>query len=170
MYNNLSFYKEIKGENIIDVEIYKFANKLLFSSDLKFYLDRFSNFNWDNIFLSEEVFNEDYNRMENIFYIFDIENIKDEDFFEFFKRKEYENFDETFDFIAREEIKRLNYLIYHHVDNYNENLITTNGYINPSDLRFLKSILDRIIEKLENIEKNKIEIILSKICENKTLH
>ena len=69
MYNNLSFYKEIKGENIIDVEIYKFANKLLFSSDLKFYLDRFSNFNWDNIFLSEEVFNEDYNRMENIFYI-----------------------------------------------------------------------------------------------------
>ena len=46
MYNNLSFYKEIKGENVIDIEIYKFADKLLFSSDLKFYLDRFSNFDW----------------------------------------------------------------------------------------------------------------------------
>ena len=96
MYNNLSFYKEIKGENVIDIEIYKFADKLLFSSDLKFYLDRFSNFDWTNIFLSEEVFDEENNRIKNIFYMFDIENIKDEDFFEFFKRKEYENFSNPF--------------------------------------------------------------------------
>jgi hypothetical protein len=53
------------------------------------------------------------------------------------------------------------------VDNYNESLITNRGYVNPTDLRFLKSILDRIVEKLENIEKNKIEINLSK---DKTLN
>jgi hypothetical protein len=94
-------------------------------------------------------------------------NIKDDDFFEFFKKKKYESVNESFDFIAREEIIRLNYLIYHHVDNYNESLITNRGYVNPTDLRFLKSILDRIVEKLENIEKDKIEINLSK---DKTLN
>jgi len=167
MCNNCSFYKEIKSESVMDFEVYKFVNKLLFSSGLKYYLDHFSGFDWNNIFFSEEVIDEKNDKINNIFYILDIENIKDDDFFEFFKKKKYESVNESFDFIAREEIIRLNYLIYHHVDNYNESLITNRGYVNPTDLRFLKSILDRIVEKLENIEKNKIEINLSK---DKTLN
>jgi len=167
MYNNCSFYKEIKSESVMDFEVYKFVNKLLFSSGLKYYLDHFSGFDWNNIFFSEEVIDEKNDKINNIFYILDIENIKDDDFFEFFKKKKNESVNESFDFIAREEIISLNYLIYHHVYNYNESLITNRGYVNPTDLRFLKSILDRIVEKLENIEKDKIEINLSK---DKTLN
>jgi hypothetical protein len=97
MYNNCSFYKEIKSESVMDFEVYKFVNKLLFSSGLKYYLDHFSGFDWNNIFFSEEVIDEKNDKINNIFYILDIENIKDDDFFEFFKKKKYESVNESFD-------------------------------------------------------------------------
>ncbi len=114
-----------------------------------------------------EDFDEENEKTIYNFFILDIDNIEDDRFILLFKNKENNNLGELADFLIQKEIIRLNNLIYDHVDNYNENLITNSGYVNPTDLRFLKSILERIVEKLINIKKNKIEINLSK---DKTLN
>ncbi len=159
-------YKEIKPTNAL----YGLANNLLPGKNLRIYLDRYSNFNWDEIIF----FDEDYIQIENSdefendisFWILDIENINHDELerkIKYLGRLEYAPLPKLI--IIFEEIKRLNDLIYNHLDNYNE--YSYRGYVKSSDLRSLINILEEIDKRFSTFSEIQTEVYHSK---DKNLH
>jgi len=159
-------YKEIKPTNAL----YRLANNLLPDKNLRIYLDRYSNFNWEEIIR----FDEDYIQIENsdefekdiFFWILDIENINYDELqtkIKYLGRLEYAPLPKLI--IIFEEMKRLNDLINNHLDNYNE--YSYRGYVKSSDLRSLINILEEIYIRLSTVSEIQTEVYRS---EDQNLH
>ena len=99
--------------------------------------------------------------------VLDIKNIKDKDLVSIVKTltKTHNPFIFDYNFIIKNEIYRLNYLIDNHIDNYNECSLT--GNVRPSHLRSLINVLEEIDKKLSTVSGIKTELYHS---EDQNLH
>jgi hypothetical protein len=160
-------YKEIEPTNII----YSLAYNLRLGENLRYYLDRYTNFDWGNIFILIDdiipIENSDEAETVHLFKILDIKNIKDKDLVSIVKTltKTHNPFIFDYNFIIKNEIYRLNYLIDNHIDNYNECSLT--GNVRPSHLRSLINVLEEIDKKLSTVSGIKTELYHS---EDQNLH
>jgi hypothetical protein len=160
-------YKEIRPTNAL----YGLVNNLLPDKNLRFYLDRYSNFDWEEIIRFDEdnipIENSDKFESDISFWILDIENMNHDELetkIKYRGRLQYAPLPRRL--IILTEITRLENLINNHLDNYNEYSYT--GYVKSSDLRSLINILKEIDIKISTFfSEIETEIYPS---EDETLH
>lgn len=140
-------YKEIEPRDyLFDLAIASHPE-----GSLGIYLNQFSNIYWENIINCDY----DYVPVENsdeaktIFSckILDIKNINIDDLLSIFGDLHH------FESKIKNEIIRLDSLIYNHLDNYNE--YSVRGFVKAGYLLSLINILEKICEKLEEVKANK---------------